>query len=270
MKIFIHHTSIVEPGAVLGSNTTIGPFCHVGPHVVMGHDCVLKSHVSIQGYTTMGNHNICYPFASLGADPQDKKYKGEQTLLVIGNNNVFRENVTVNTGTITGIGTTSIGDNNLLMAYTHIAHDCIVGNGNVVANGVQLAGHVVVGNHTILGGLSAVHQFCRIGDLALVAGGSMVSLDIPPYTMASGQPCYLVGGIHRVGLSRHKFSQDDIKTLAFLYQNFIVHKPIPYQNAIYQAIQSLNPADPAYAVSCLFLEFLQNTQRGVHVYKQNA
>jgi UDP-N-acetylglucosamine acyltransferase len=189
----IHPTAIIHPGARLAADVAIGPYSIIGEHVTLGEGCWVGPHAVVEGRTTIGRNNRIFQFSSIGAIPQDLKFRGEETTLSIGDGNTFREFVTVHLGTADGGGTTIIGNKNLLMAYVHVAHDCRVGNEIVLANAATLAGHVEIGDHAILGGLSAIHQFTRIGIHAMISGGSMVNQDITPYTIAQGVRAQPVG-----------------------------------------------------------------------------
>jgi len=197
----IHQTAIIEEGAELDDGVEVGAYAVIGPNVKLGKNTKVHSHALVTGYTTMGSDNEVYSYASIGNTPQDLKYKGEVTTLEVGDKNVFREFVTVQPGTAVGISTTRIGNGNLIMAYVHIAHDCVIGNYNIFTNLTQLSGHVTVGNHVVFGGVTAVHQFTSIGDRAMTAGGTIFSLDLPPYCVAMG---YRGGlrGLNIVGLQR--------------------------------------------------------------------
>ena len=208
----IHPSAVIEDGAQLGQDVNIGPFCHVGPGVVLGDSCSLHSHVVIQGETSLGEETEVYPFASLGAAPQDKKYAGERTMLVIGARNVIREYVTMQPGTHGGGGVTRVGDRGLFMVGSHIAHDCQVGDDVILVNHVSLGGHVVVEDFAIIGGLSGIHQFCRIGRHAMVGAHSMIVRDVLPYTTVTGPRAHLAG-LNLVGLKRHGFDSDDRRQL---------------------------------------------------------
>ncbi len=197
----IHPLSVVDEGAVIGENVSIGPFCHVGPKVTLGDDVVLLSHVSVTGRTTVGKGTRVFPSAIIGGDPQSVHHGGEETTLVVGDNCTIREGVTMNTGTADGGGATVVGNNNLFLAYSHVAHDCRLGNHIILSNNVMLAGHVRVDDRAILGGGSAVHQFTRIGRHAFVGGLSAVSYDLIPYGMLNGNPG-LLGGLNVVGMTR--------------------------------------------------------------------
>lgn len=182
----IHETAVISPNAKLGNNVSVGPFSVIGDDVVLGDDCRVESHVVIKGPSRIGRGNHFYQFTSIGEDCQDKKYAGERTELVIGDNNVFREGVTVHRGTVQDQSVTRIGNDNLVMVNAHIAHDCVIGNGTILANNVAVAGHVEIGDYAILGGTTAVHQFCKIGKHAFTGGGAIVLRDIPPFVMISG------------------------------------------------------------------------------------
>ena len=213
----IHPSAVIDPGALLDSSVQVGPFSVIGPGVVLGADTVVGAHVVIEGPTTIGRNNRFHPFASIGGPPQDKKYRGEPTTLVIGDGNTFRESVTVNRGTTQDRGQTRIGDDNWVMAYVHIAHDCQIGNHAILANTTNLAGHVEVGDWAILGGCTQVHQFCKIGAHAMTGAGTVVLHDIPPFVMASGNTAS-AHGINTEGLKRRGYSPERIQTLRRAYK----------------------------------------------------
>lgn len=213
----IHSMSIVEDGAVLGENVVVGPFCHIGPNVVLGDNVELVSHAVVTGRTTLGSNNKIFPNAVIGADPQSVHHHGEETRLVIGNGNTIREGVTMNTGTGGGGGVTVVGDNNLFLAYSHVAHDCKLGNDIIMSNNVLLAGHVTVGDRAILGGGSAVHQFSRIGRQAFVGGLSGVAYDVIPYGMLNGNPGVL-SGLNVVGMTRAGISRETVHRVRKAYK----------------------------------------------------
>lgn len=213
----IHSTAIIEDGAQIAEDVVIGPFCHVGSNVKLEKGVILKSHVVVDGNTTIGEGTKVFPFASLGTDPQDLKFHGEETTLTIGKNNTIREHVTMNPGTENGGSKTVVGDNCLFMIGSHIAHDCVIGNNVVLANNATLAGHVTVGDFVVIGGLSAVHQFVRIGHHAMVGGMSGIENDIVPYSSAMGERASLAG-LNLIGLKRRNFSRDDIHTLRSAYR----------------------------------------------------
>ncbi len=213
----IHPTAIVHPGARLGDNVHIGAYSIIGEHVEIGDDCEIGAHVVITGHTRLGRGNRIYPFACLGEAPQDKKYAGEPTRLIIGDGNTIREFCTLNTGTIQDRGETRIGNDNWIMAYVHIAHDCVVGSHTIFANNATLAGHVLIEDHAILGGFTGVHQFCRIGAHVITGIASVVRQDIPPYVMAAGNPA-VPHGINGEGLRRRGFTAEAIGAIKRAYK----------------------------------------------------
>ncbi|MGH1403213.1 MAG: acyl-ACP--UDP-N-acetylglucosamine O-acyltransferase [Alphaproteobacteria bacterium] len=208
----IHPTAIIEPGATISDTVTIGPYCTIGAKVTLHENVTLVSHVHIEGKTSIGAKTKIYPFASLGTPPQDLKFGGEDSELIIGENNTIREHVTMNPGTQHGEMKTVVGDNCLFMMASHVAHDCVVGNNVILANNATLAGHVIVGNYAILGGLSAVHQFVRIGEHAVVGGMSGVENDIIPYGRVKGERASLAG-LNLIGLERRGFDKSQIRAL---------------------------------------------------------
>ena len=218
-SIFVHPSAIVEEGAVLSAGCFIGPYCCVGKNVVLGENVRLESHVVINGDTTIGANSIVYPFASLGQKPQDLKYDNEKSRLEIGKNTTIREYVTANIGTKGGGMLTKIGDNCLVMAYCHIAHDCIVGNNVVLVNGVNLSGHVTVGDFAIVGGMSAVKQFIRIGKYAMIGGSSGIDRDVIPYGLVRSDRKTTIRGLNIIGLKRHGFNIEEIKTMLAAYND---------------------------------------------------
>lgn len=213
----IHPTAIVEVGAKLADDATIGPYCVIGPEVELGAGVRLESHVVLAGRTRIGPACRIFPFASLGHPPQDLKYKGEPSALIVGAKNVIREQVTMNPGTAGGGMVTRVGNNGLFMVGAHVAHDCNVGNGVIMANNATLGGHVEVGDHAILGGLCAVHQFVRIGPHAMIGGMSGVEHDVIPYGLVKGDRARL-SGLNTVGLKRRGFSRKDIHDLRTAYR----------------------------------------------------
>lgn len=213
----IHPTAVVDPGAELGADVQVGPYAVIGPAVRIGDGTRVGPHAVIVGPTTIGRDNRIYQFASIGDDPQDKKYAGETTRLEIGDRNTIREFCTLNRGTVQDQGVTRIGDDNWIMAYVHVAHDCVVGNDNVLANNTTLAGHVRLGNFVIMGGFSGVHQHCRIGSHAFLAMYSGVTRDVPAYCMVAGQPA-VPRGINAEGLRRRGFGQDQIRNIREAYR----------------------------------------------------
>jgi UDP-N-acetylglucosamine acyltransferase len=213
----IHPTAVVNPEATLHPSVEVGAYSIIGPHVKIGPNSVVGPHVVIEGDTTIGAENRIFQFASVGAPPQDLKYAGEPTKLIVGDRNQIREFTTIHRGTAQGGGLTRLGNSNLLMANSHVAHDCVIGDHVILANSVALAGHVVVEDHVICGGLSGVHQFTRLGRHAFVSGGSMVGMDIPPYCMAQGDRAQLAG-LNTVGLTRQGFTPDQVTRIKGAYK----------------------------------------------------
>ena len=213
----IHKTAIINSKAKISSNVKIGPYSVIGPNVEIDDSTIIYSHVNITGYTKIGKNNKIYPFASIGSDPQDMKYRGEITKLLIENNNTIREYVTINPGTVNGGGLTRIGSNNLIMISAHIAHDCIIGNNVVIANSAAIAGHAEISDFVVIGGNCGVQQFIRIGKMAMIGGMTGVSRDVIPYGLSTGNRNYL-NGINVVGLRRGKFSNKEIIGLTDAYK----------------------------------------------------
>ncbi len=251
----IHETAIIDPSAKLGNNVSVGPWTIIGANVEIGDDCDIRSHVVIKGPTKIGARNTIYQFASVGEDCQDKKYAGEPTRLEIGDDNVIRESVTIHRGTIQDEGVTRIGDRNLLMAYVHVAHDCIIGNDNIFANLVTLAGHVHVGDQVILGGLTGVHQFCKIGSHAFAAVNSIVVQDIPPFVMAQGHNAR-PRTINSEGLKRRQFSEQEIRNIRRAYK-LLYRSSLTVEEALQQIAALEEPKLTG------FIEFVENSQRGI-------
>ena len=214
----IHKTAIINSNAKISSRVQIGPYTVIGPNVEIDEDVIIQSHVCITGHTIIGKNNKIYSFASIGSDPQDMKYKGETTELIIGDNNTIREYSTINTGTIQGGGITKVGDNNLIMISVHIAHDCIIGNNIVIANSAAIAGHAEIGDYVVIGGNCGVQQFTRIGKMAMIGGMTGVSRDVIPYGLSTGNRNFL-NGINVVGLRRGKISNKDIIVLTDAYKS---------------------------------------------------
>ena len=213
----IHKTAIIDTKAKISSSVDIGPYTVIGPNVEISDNVVIESHVNITGYTTIGKNNKFYPFASIGNDPQDMKYKGEKTKLIIGDNNIIREYSTINPGTAQGGGITKVGNNNLIMINAHIAHDCIIGNDIVIANSAAIAGHAEIGDNVVIGGNCGIQQFTRIGRMAMIGGMTGVSRDVIPYGLSTGNRNYL-NGINIVGLRRNKVSNKEIIGLTDAYK----------------------------------------------------
>ncbi|TPH13863.1 acyl-ACP--UDP-N-acetylglucosamine O-acyltransferase [Litorilituus lipolyticus] len=253
----IHPQAIIEPGAVIGKNVSIGPWTYIASEVVIGDDCEISSHVVINGPTRLGKGNRIFQFASIGEDCQDLKYAGEITELVIGDNNIFRESCTIHRGTAQDNALTQIGSNNLFMAYAHVAHDCMVGNNCIMANNASIAGHVHVGNHVIIGGMAGVHQFCHIGDHSFVAANALVLKDIPAYVMASGQPAKPFG-LNSEGLKRRGFERDTIMAIKRAYKS-VYRKNLSVEEALAQ-ISSQNEASEELDI---FTSSIKQSTRGI-------
>ena len=213
----IHPTAIVQDGATIGADVTIGPYCLVGPNVIIEDGCQLHGHVVLDGHTTLGAGSQIYQFASIGNPPQHLGYHGEATKLIIGKNNIIREHVTMNPGTVQGRGQTVIGDNGLFMATAHVAHDCIIGSNVIFANNASLGGHVEVGDFVFLGGLAAVHQYTRIGRYSFVGGAAALEGDLIPYGSCMGNRATL-GGLNIVGMRRRKLDRETIHALRAAYR----------------------------------------------------
>ena len=214
----IHKTAIIDTKSKISSTVKIGPYTIIGPNVEIGDDVVIQSHVNITGHTIIGKNNYIYPFASIGNDPQDMKYKGEKTELIIGNNNIIREYSTINPGTTQGGGVTRVGSNNLIMISAHIAHDCIIGDNIVIANSAAIAGHAQIDDYVVIGGNCGVQQFVRIGKMAMIGGMTGVSRDVIPYGLSTGNRNYL-NGINIVGLRRGNVPNKNIIGLTEAYKD---------------------------------------------------
>ena len=250
----IHETAIVSPGAKLGKNVSVGPWSYIGPDVEIGDDCVIHSHVVIKGPSKIGKGNQFYQFSTIGEDTPDKKYAGEATWLEMGDNNIVRENVTIHRGTVQDNGVTKIGDNNLLMAYVHIAHDCVVGNNTIFANNASLAGHVHVDDWVILAGMVGVHQFCRLGAHCFIGLDTIVLKDVPPYVMAQGSTAG-PKGINSEGLKRRGFSAEQILDIKRAYKE-IYRKG----NTLEEALDKLEQDKDHVAIMKTFIE---GSNRGI-------
>ncbi|RUO74061.1 acyl-ACP--UDP-N-acetylglucosamine O-acyltransferase [Pseudidiomarina sediminum] len=251
----IHPTAIIDSTAVIGKNVEIGPYSIVGPDVVIGDNCWIGPHVVIKGPTVLGQGNKIFQFSSIGEDCQDKKYNGEPTRLEIGDNNVIRECVTIHRGTIQDQSLTKIGNDNLLMAYVHVAHDCMVGNHIILANNTTLAGHVHVGDWAILGGFTGVHQFCHIGEHAFTAVNSVVVQDVPPYIMAQGHNA-VPRTINSEGLKRRGYSKEQVMTIKRAFKT-LYRKGLTIDEAVAE-MQSWNASELESLIA-----FVQNSSRGI-------
>jgi len=253
----VHPTAIVAPGAELDPTVEVGPYAIIGPKVRIGAGTRVGPHAVIDGRTTIGRDNVIFHHASVGAVPQDLKFRGEDSELVIGDGNTIREFVTLHLGTSGGGMVTRVGDHNLLMAYAHVAHDTVLGNHNILANGVQLAGHVRVANYVVAGALSAVHQFARIGDSALLGAGSMVSQDVAPYCNATGDRATL-HGLNVIGLRRRSFSAETIHDIKEAYR-IVFRSGLKLIDAVARVRSEVRSSPEIDA----FVEFVAATERGL-------
>ncbi len=253
----IHPSAVIHPTAQIADDVKIGPFCVVGEHVTLGPGCVLHSHVVIDGPSTFGKNNEFYPFAVIGLRSQDLKYRGEPTWLEVGDNNVFRENSTINRATDVDCKT-RIGNNNLFLVSCHAGHDCQIGNNVIFSGFATAAGHVIVEDHAILAGCCAVHQFVRIGRHAMVGAVARVSQDVLPYTIVEGHPA-ITRAVNSVGMQRRGFTEEDIKAVRLCYKKLFVNKTLKVQ----EAIAELEKSDYAEN-ACLkeIISFVQSSERG--------
>lgn len=253
----IHATAIISDSAVIADDVQIGPYSIIGDHVEIASGTRIDSHVVINGPTKIGHDNHIYQFASIGDDPQDKKYANEPTRLEIGDRNTIREFCTISRGTIQDQGETIVGDDNWIMAYCHIAHDCVIGNKTIMANNVTLAGHVHLGDWVICGGFSGVHQFCHIGAHAFLGMYAGINRDVPAFVMASGQPA-VPKGINSEGLKRRDFSVDQIRNIKNAYR-LVYRKGLK----LVEAIEQITGDADEHAELALFLESLRSSERGI-------
>lgn len=254
----IHPTAIVSPQAELGADIEIGPYCVVGAGVVLGDRCRLHSHVVLEGPCRIGCDNEFFPFAAVGGKTQDLKYAGEPTALEIGDRNVFRENTTVHRGTGAEIPT-RIGSDNLLLCYSHVAHDCQVGNHVILSNNGTLGGHVLVGDYAIVSGLTAVHQFCRIGEHSIIGGCSKINQDIPPFMIVDGNPA-ATRGLNLVGLQRRGFTEEDIRDLKTAYKRLFLRKDANWSSCLDALRVERASNNPLVA---RLIAFIETSPRGV-------
>ena len=254
----IHSTAVIDPAATVASDVEIGPYCVVGANVNIGAGCVLKSHVVIDGYTTIGENNLFYPFSAIGQRTQDLKYVGEPTSLVIGDRNTFRENCTVHCSTSSDVPT-RIGNDNLFLCYSHIAHDCQLGSHIILSNNGTLAGHCEVGDYVIISGLSAVHQFCRIGEHSISGGLTKVIKDVPPFTIVDGTDA-VVRGVNLVGLQRRGFDEASCRALKNAYKKLFFNKKTNLADMTNELAESELGKDKNVA---RLIEFIRASERGV-------
>ncbi|MDQ6975245.1 MAG: acyl-ACP--UDP-N-acetylglucosamine O-acyltransferase [Mariprofundaceae bacterium] len=260
----IHPTAVLAAGVELGERVAIGPFCTVDADVCIGDDTRLISHVAISGLTHIGCRNRFFPFCSIGHEPQDLKYHGEASKIVIGNDNTIRENVTINTGTEGGGMLTRIGDGNLLMAYVHIAHDCLLGDRIVLANCATLAGHVLIDDDAIIGGMSAIHQFLRIGRMSMVGGMSGIVKDIPPYSLTAGGYRPGLAGLNLVGLKRHGLSREQIRKLKNIYRLLL-----QTVGDIQQRLQEARACAESDEHALHLIDFVATAKRGTTLHRRD-
>jgi len=253
----IHSTAVISESAKIGKNVKIGPFCVVDDNVEIGDGCILESHVVIRGPSTIGKDNRFFQFCSIGEDCQDKKYAGEPTQLVIGDNNVFREGSTVHRGTVQDEGITRVGSNNLFMINAHVAHDCMLGDNIILANNVSLAGHVTLGDYVIFGGGAAIHQFGKVGAHAFVGAGAIVLRDVPPYIMVNGQK-NVPAGINSEGLKRRGFSSAAVMAIKRAYRT--IYRA---NNTVEEAVAQLQSVQETHPEVALMVTFLQEAERGI-------
>jgi UDP-N-acetylglucosamine acyltransferase len=252
----VHPTALIHPQAQIGADCEIGPYCVIGQNVRLGDRCRLHSHVVIDGHTKLGSGNEIFPFASLGLKTQDLKWKGGVTCTEIGDNNTFREYVTVHSATGDG-ETTRIGSHNTILAYCHVAHNCTLGDWIIMSNVATLAGHVTVEDHAVVGGLAAVHQFCRIGKMAMIGGCSKVVQDVPPFMIADGNPAE-TRTINKVGLERHGISEDAQNALRQAYK-ILFREGLTIPNALAKIEKELPPLDEIRHLA----QFIRSSERGI-------
>lgn len=260
----IHPTAIVADGAVVGAETSVGPYSLIGAQVVLGRKNRVAGHVVLEGHTRIGDENQIFQFASIGAVPQDLKYKGEDSLLEIGSRNSIREYVTLQPGTAGGGMVTRIGSGNLFMACAHVGHDSIIGDGNVFANNVALGGHVTVGDQAVVGAFCGIHQFVRIGNLVMLGAGSMVHKDVPPFCIAQGDRAGLVG-INRVGLQRRGYSAEAVRSVHRLFRELFYSAGL-FRERLAKARGEFEDDQPAK----VFFDFIAGSQRGVLGLRRKA
>ncbi|MBU4524039.1 MAG: acyl-ACP--UDP-N-acetylglucosamine O-acyltransferase [Desulfomicrobium sp.] len=256
MQTSIHPAAIVHSGAYLGTGVTVGPYAIIEEQVHIGDGTVIDAGAQIKRYTTLGAKNHVHSMACVGGEPQDLKFGGEESTLVIGDRNRIREFSTIHRGTEGGGGVTRVGSDNLMMAYSHIAHDCVVGDSNVLANAATLAGHVTVGNEVVVGGLSAVHQFVNIGDFAFIGGKTGVAQDVPPFMLAVGERATL-RGLNLIGLRRHGLSSEEISALKSAYK--LIWRSNQERNEVMQQVETELGNFPQVMK---LLEFIRSSKRG--------
>jgi UDP-N-acetylglucosamine acyltransferase len=253
-----HPTAVVDPAAKIHSSCEIGPYCTIGANVELGENCELISHVAMEGPTKIGSGNRFFPFSSIGLAPQDLTYKGEPTRLEIGNDNVIREFVSINRGTAKGGGLTRVGDNNLIMAYTHIAHDCAIGDNTILANAATLGGHVTVEDWAVVGALCPVHQFVRIGAHSYIGGGTTITRDVLPFSKTAAERGTHAYGLNAVGLERRGFSKERIRKIHHAYKVLLASKLNTSQ-----ALEKLRGEPERGEDIDMLIKFVEASDRGV-------
>jgi len=257
MSVEIHPTAVVHPGAEIGEGSVVGPYCIIEDRVVLGKNTRMDAFSQVKSYTRMGEGNRVYSYALIGEEPQDLKFHGEDSWVEIGDNNRIREFVTIHRGTEGGAAVTRVGSGCLLMAYVHLAHDCILGNGVIMSNAASLAGHVDVGDNAIIGGMTGIHQFVRIGKNAFIGGMTGVGLDVPPFCLASGDRARL-HGLNLVGLTRRGMPKEKISALKSAYKT-IFRSNLDREQALAEVEQTLGQ----YQEVAEFLDFIRTSERGI-------
>ncbi len=254
----IHPTAVIAQGAVIPKSCTLGPWCTVGAHVVLGEECELISHVVLDGHLTVGARNRFYPFACVGAAPQDLKYKGEATRVTLGDENTIRECVTISRGTTGGGGMTRVGSHCLIMAYAHVGHDSTIGDHCILANNATLAGHVTIEDYVTVGAFSPIHQFCRVGRHAYIGGGTVVTQDVLPFSLTSATREARAFGMNKIGLERRGFDRERLRALHHAFRVILAGK----MNTA-QAVAKLREEGGATADVAYLLEFVEGSKRGI-------
>ncbi|MCU1286166.1 MAG: acyl-ACP--UDP-N-acetylglucosamine O-acyltransferase [Acidobacteriales bacterium] len=252
----IHPTAIIDAAATVHPSCTVGPYCLIGPEVELGENCELISHVVIHGPTKIGKNNRIFPFSALGLEPQDITFKGQRVYLQIGDNNIIRESVTISRGTEKGGGTTRIGNNTFIMAYSHIGHDCQIGDYAMLVNGATLAGHVIVEEYAVLAALGPVHQFVRIGAHSYIGGGTTITQDVLPFTKTAAKREVSTFGINAIGLERRGFSKERIAKIQSAYK-------IIKRNNTTQALEQLKAESDSSEDVAALIKFLEQSERGI-------
>ena len=253
----IHATAIIDSKAKIGSNVTIGPYSIIKENVIIGSGTIIAPHVVIDSYTEIGSDCHIFQYASIGAEPQALKFEGEETWVKIGRGTIIREFVTINRGTGFGGGITEVGEENFIMAYAHVAHDCKTGRNVILANVATLAGHITIGDYATIGGLAAIHQFVKIGDYAYISGKAAITKDIPPYVIASGDRAKLYG-LNKIGLKRHGFSEETLRIMKKAYQ-MTFRRGFPLKEAIEKVLLEMKPIPEVVR----FIDFIKSSERGI-------